>query len=155
MNQNKDRADLIQDDRLAEFVDQVTEGKMNQTESNVDDELLGLEKTILRLNQSLPPVSLDEATLKQMQVRLNVRIRREAQDAGQPSWKRWFSALARPQIGIAFATAALVILLIVFAPLFTASGSSTATAFAPMNGLVVTGILVGGILVIYWIMRRK
>ncbi len=156
MKQNNDRFDVEQDDRLANFVDRVLEGKMKQAESNVDDELLGLEQTILRLNQSLPPVSLDEATVKQMQVRLNARIRREAQEVKKPFWVKWFSAQTRPQIGFAFAAIALLIFLFVGTPLLTTDGSSTTgTALAPMNNIIVVGALIGGILVIFWLMRRK
>ena len=156
MKQTNDRFDVEQDNRLADFVDQVLEGKMKQAESNVDDELLGLEQTILRLNQSLPPVSLDEATVKQMQVRLNARIRRESQEVKQPFWVKWFSSQTRPQLGFAFAAIALLIFLFVGTPLLsTDSSSTTGTALTPMNNMVVAGVLVGGILVIFWLMRRK
>ena len=156
MTQTNDRFDVEQDNRLADFVDQVLEGKMKQAESNVDDELLSLEQTILRLNQSLPPVSLDEATVKQMQVRLNARIRRESQEVKQPFWVKWFSSQTRPQLGFAFAAIALLIFLFVGTPLLsTDSSSTTGTALTPMNNMVVAGVLVGGILVIFWLMRRK
>lgn len=156
MKQNKDLLDQEQDGRLAEYADRVMDGKMKQTESNVDDELLGLEQTILRLNHSLPPVSLDDATVKQMQVRLNARIRREAQEVKQPFWKKWFATQNRPQFGFAFAAVALLLLLTVFAPSLGATGSSTTgTALTPMNNMVVVGVLVAGILVILWFMRRK
>ena len=49
MKQGYERFDLTQADRLTKFVDQVLEGKMKQTESNVDDELLGLILRLARL----------------------------------------------------------------------------------------------------------
>jgi len=154
MKQSKDRF-YLQEDRLAQFADQVLEGKMKQPESNVDDELSDLEQTILRLNQSLPPVSLDEATVKQMAVRLNARIRREAQEIKPTIWNKWFSSPLSRQTGIIFGAVVLLILLVLVVPLFTTNGSSTATALTPINNLVVAGALVGGILFIFWVMRRK
>ncbi len=156
MKQNNNHLDLQQDNRLADFADRVMEGKMKQSESNADDELLGLEQTLLRLNQSLPSVSLDDATVKQMQVRLNARIRRETQEAKQPFWTKWFSIQGRSQFGFGLAAVALLILLAVISPsLTTGSSSTTGTALTPMNNMFVIGLLVGGILVIFWFMRRK
>lgn len=155
MKQGNERFDLTQADRLTEFVDRVLEGKMKQTESNVDDELLGLEKTILRLNQSLPPVSLDEAAVKQMHVRLNTRIRREAAEVKQSFWKRWFSSQSRPQLGITFAAVVLLIVLVLMSPLVLVNSSSAGAALISMGNVVVIAALVGGIVLILWMMRRK
>ncbi len=156
MNQPNNRPHSIQEDnRLADFTNQILEGRNKQIESNVDEELIGLEKTILRLNQAFPLTSLDEATVKQMQVRLNARMRREEQETKQPFWKKWFEPQYRLQFGMIFIVMALVFLFITSPPSFTTAGSSiTATALTPMQNSIVV-VLAGVILVLLWIKRRK
>lgn len=145
------------DDRLADFTDQVLDGKLKQAESNVDEELLGLEETILSLKRSLPSTPLDQAAIKQMQVRLNARIRREAQETKQPFWKKWFEPQSRPNLGMAVAAVALLIALVIFLPTFITSGSPsiTATALTPAKNIFIVSILAGVILIFLWIKRPK
>ena len=145
----------MQDTRLTDFTDQVMEGRIKQAESDADEDLLGLEKTILRLNQAFPPTSLDEASVKQMQVRLNARMRREEQETRQPFWKKWFQPKFRLQFGMAFMVMALVIIFLIYTPsLITAGSFTNATALTPMQGSIVA-VLAGIILVFLWIKRRK
>ncbi|MCE9646669.1 MAG: hypothetical protein K8S20_11785 [Chloroflexi bacterium] len=155
MKQSTERFDPERDNRLTEFTDQVMEGKMEQPDSNADDELLGLEKTILRLNHFLPPVSLDESAIKQMQVRLNARMRREVRESRAPFWKKWFSYPARPQLLAGVVTAGLLILLVVFLPLSAGDGSTAGAALKPIGSTVLVAAVVAGVLYIFWIMRRK
>lgn len=156
MKQRNERFNLTQDDRLTDFADQVAQGKTKQTESNADDELLNLEKTILRLNQSLPSVSVDEATAKQMQVRLNSRIRREAQEIKGPFWKKWLAPQARSQFGFAFVIVVLLITFAIFSASSTDSGSTiTATALNPAKNIFIAGILALVIAIFLWIKRPK
>ena len=156
MKQRNERINLTQDDRLTDFADQVAQGKMKQTESNADDELLSLEETILRLNQSLPSVSLNEATVKQMQVRLNSRIRREAQQVNGPFWKKWLAPQARSQFGFAFAIVVLLITFAIFSASSSDSGSTiTATALNPAKNIFIAGILAVVIIIFLWIKRPK
>lgn len=146
------------DDRLADFTDQVLDGKLKQAESNVDEELLGLEETILSLKRSLPSTPLDQAAIKQMQVRLNARIRREAQETKRPFWKKWFEPQSRPKFGMAVVAVALLIALVIFLPSVTTSGSPsiTATALTPAkNILFIVSILAGIILIFLWTKRPK
>jgi hypothetical protein len=157
MNQPNDRPNSIQDRRLADFTDQVLEGKVKQVEADVDEELLGLEKTILRLNQAFPLASLDEATIKQMQVRLNARMRREEQEIKKPFWKRWFEPQFRLQFAVTFIVAALLVIIATSPFSFTvADSSTTATALTPMKNSIVV-VLAGAVLVLLWmwIKRRK
>jgi hypothetical protein len=155
MKQSTERLDLEMDNRLTEFADQVMEGKMDQTDSNADEELLGLEKTILRLNHSLPPVSMDESAIKQMQVRLNARMRREARETRPPFWKEWFFSPARLQFWAGAAAVGLLVLLVVFLPLSAGNGSTAGAALKPIGSTVLVAALVTGVLYIFWIMRRK
>ena len=147
------------DDRLADFTDQVIEGKLKQVESNVDEELLGLEETILRLKRTLPSSSLDQAAVKQMQVRLSARIKREAQQEQPPFWKKLAEAIFRPQFGMAFAVMLVFVTLVIFSPSLTATGSTplTGTALTPSstrNILIVSGVA-AVILIFAWTKRPK
>lgn len=157
MNQPNNRPNSLQDNRLADFTDRFMEGRIKQVESDADEDLLDLEKTIIRLNQAFPPVSLDEATVKQMQVRLNARIRRETKEAKQPFWKRWVEPQFRLQFGVMIMALALVIAIAISPSSFTTAGSSiNATALTPMQnsiGVVLAGVIL--ILLWIWIRRRK
>lgn len=142
-----------QDDRLADFTDEALVGQGQQSASTVDEELLLLEETVLRLRTAYPPVTLDEARVKQMRVRLKNRIKREEQEAKQPFWKKWLSL---PQAGIVMgALSLLIVFILVFPSLTTAGSSTTATALTPTQGPWVAAGLAGVILFILWIKRRK
>jgi len=141
------------DDRLAEFTDDLLEGRMKQTASTTDEDLLLLEDTVLRLSKTFPPISLNEARVKQMQVRLKNRIRRENQEAEQPFWKTWFS---HPQTRVFAGVVAILIMFLIASPYLASAGpSTTATALTPAHG---TFIMLGVILVlvlVLWTRRRK
>jgi len=156
MKQSNERFNQLQDDRLSDFADQVAEGQMKETVSGADEELLGLERTILRLNGSLPPVSLDEAVIKQMQVRLNARIRRAAQEAKPSFLEKWFSPGLRPQTGFALVVVILLVTLAIFSVSSSSPGSSvTGTAFGPAKNIFIIGILAGVTFIYLWIKRPK
>jgi hypothetical protein len=142
-----------QDDRLAEFTDEVLEGRMQQPASNADEELFLLEETILRLKNAYPPVSLDESRVKQMHVRLKNRLRRETQDDEQPFWKKW---LARPQVRLAAGVLGLLLVFVLASLLLTKAGSSTtATALTSAQGKFVAAGLVVVMMLFLWIKRRR
>jgi len=153
----KNSNSIKDDDRLADFTDQVLEGKLEKAESNADEELLGLEETILRLNRSLPSAPLDRATIKQMQVRLHARMRREAQEEKRPFWKRWMEPQFRPQLGMAFAVVMLLVVFVMLSPFLSGTSSPvTATALTLNNkNILIVGILIGIISIFIWIKRSK
>ena len=99
------------DNELAEFTDRILKGRIEPFASTSDEELLSLEKTLLRLNDAFPPLSLEDARSKQMLVRLKARMRREEEEqAARPSfWKRLFDFQSNPQVGLLVAAAAIVI----------------------------------------------
>jgi len=105
------------DDRLVEFTDRVLVGEVRDVDSKVDEELRGLEETVLRLHRTLPHTSLDEAAVKQMQVRLNARIRKKSAQIVPSFWRRIFPLnQVRPQFGLAFAAVALILAFVVLIP---------------------------------------
>jgi len=155
MDQTNEQTNPQQDDQLADFADQVIIGKMKTSASNPTDNLSGLEETILRLNSSFPQDPLDEASIKQMHVRLKSRIRREEQSVKPSFWKKWFGVEVTPQLGLAFAALAIVVVALVSSPSFTTSGSTTTgTASTPVSLFVAAG-MVGAFFVLYWFIRRK
>ena len=155
MDQINEKHNPQQDDQLADFVDQVIKGKMKTSASNPTDDLFGLEETILRLNSSFPQDPLDEASIKQMHVRLKARMRREEQSVKPSFWKKWFGVEVTPQLGLAFAVLAVVVVALINSPSFTLSGSATTgTASTPVNLFVAAG-LAGVFFILYLFMRRK
>lgn len=146
------------DNELAEFTDRILEGRTERTASTTDGELLSLEKTILRLTNAFPPEPLEDPKVKQMLVRLKARARREEEEqAARPSfWKRLFDIQSNPQVGLLIAVAAVVVLAIVSIPALQQPTGS------PISGTAISGTsifpvlgLVGILIVIYWISRRK
>jgi hypothetical protein len=156
MSQLNKSPNSLEDERLADFTDRVLAGRVDRVETDTDGETLALEDTILRLKQTLPSATLDQAAIKQMQVRFKARVKREAREIKQPFWKKWFEPQPRLQFAMAFAAMALVIALAVFSPIATTTGSSTsATALTPVNGTFGVIALAGVLLIFLWIKRRK
>jgi membrane-bound ClpP family serine protease len=146
------------DQELADFTDRMMQGRIEPTASTSDEELLSLEKTILRLTDAFPPETLDDAKSKQMLVRLKARMRREEQEqASRPSfWKRLFDIQSNPQVALLVTVAAVVMLAIVILPTVGQSSGSvvSGTAFSGTSFFTVA-TLAAVLLIIYWISRRK
>lgn len=156
MSQTEKPTDPTKDDQLAEFADQVLNGKLDRAFSS-DEELLRLEETILRLKHTLPPNTPNEAASKQMLARLKARMEREERTAKPSFWKRLFDFQSNPQIGMIMAVVAVIVLVVISAPLFTSPGSSvTGTASSTSgNTPLILGIAGVFLLVIFWLARRK
>ncbi|MFN3492131.1 MAG: LPXTG cell wall anchor domain-containing protein [Anaerolineales bacterium] len=148
--------DNNKDNQLADFADQVLQGKMNQPASSSDLDLLRLEETILRLKQTLPTETPDAVKTKQMLTRLKARIKREEEAASAPFWKKLFNLQSNPQIGIILMVAMMLILAIVSVPSLELSASETITGTANnSSNLFIGGGVVGLLLLLYWIFRKK
>ncbi len=149
-----------QDEELSDFTDRVLKGQMKNTASAPDEELHGLEETILRLHNNMPSSSLEESTKKQMLVRLHARIRREGQQPQKRSF--WASLLQTIQSQPKFAMAtiggiAILITAVILSPSLASDGSSTTigTALSGSNSFILPVILLGLIVLILWLKRRK
>lgn len=151
------------DDRLADFTDRLLGGETTPTASNSDEELLSLEKTLLRLNHVLPSAQLEEARVEQMLARLKARVKREEEErAARPSfWRRLFDFQSNPQAGLLIGVAAAILLLVVFPWVSLTDPGVTGTAGAGSAGTsagvtLFVGVGVGlFLLALYWIFRRK
>jgi len=141
------------DDRLADFTDDVLEGRKQDSVSSMEEELLQLEKTVLRMRTAFPPIDMDEARIKQMQVRLKNRIKREEDQTSQPFWARLSST---PQYTMVVGVVSLLIIFLLVSPTVINTGSSTsAAATNSAIGPLVAGGLAAVIIIILWIKRRK
>jgi len=146
------------DNELADFTDRVLQRKTDITASHPDEELLSLEKTLLRLNDAFPPEPLEDTKVKQMLVRLNARARREEEEAAaKPSiWKRLFDFQSNPQVGLLVAVAAVVVLVIVGLPsVQEPTGPSISGTAASGTSLFTVIGLFAVLFVFYWISRRN
>jgi hypothetical protein len=148
------------DEELSDFADHVLKGQMKNTASDSNEELRGLEETILRLHNNMASSALEESTKKQMLVRLNARIRREKEQVKKkPFWT--FFKESGPQFNsqflVVFGVIALLIVTMVISPLLENGGSSTTvgTALNSNSNIFISVGLVAIIIGILWYMRRK
>jgi len=146
-----------QDEELSDFTDHVIRGQMKNIAADSNEELRGLEETILRLHSNMPSTSLEESTKKQMLVRLNARIRREKE---QPKKKSLWAFLteSQPQFSIAIGIIAILIISIVISPSLTGFGGSSTTVGTALNSnsnIFVAIGLIAVIIGIIWSVRHK
>lgn len=149
--------DTNKDNRLAEFADQVLQGKTTQPASSSDLDLLPLEETILRLKHTLPSDAPDAVKTKKMLTRLKARLKREEEASSVPFWKKLLNFHSNPQIGMILIVAAMFILALVAVPSLEPSGGGetlTGTADNSSNLLIGAAALVAAF-VVYWIFRKK
>lgn len=155
MSQQNELNDPKKDNLLADFADRVMEGNAVQIASSPDEELVSLEKTVLRLNDAIPPASVDEASVKQMLVRLKARVRREEQAATPSFWKRLFDIQSNLQIGMILAAVAVLVLVFISVPALQPGGSAVSgTAFSGGN-ILIAGGLITVLVLVYFLSRRK
>jgi hypothetical protein len=152
-----------QDEELSEFTDRVLKGQMKHTASDSNEELRSLEETILRLHNNMPSSSLEESTKKQMLVRLNARIRREKEFPQKRSFwaslfnMEWMQNQSRLQFAGAIGVIALIITAVVFSPGLIETGGNTTigTALSGSSSFILPTVLLGLIVLILWLKRRK
>lgn len=150
--------DHNKDKHLADFTDQVLQGRINSPTSSADADMVRLEETILRLKHTLPNNAPDSATSKQMLVRLKARMRREEQNQKIPFWKTLFDFRSNPQVGMLIAIAAVLVLAIITAPSLEPMGSSSSITTGTANdnsNFLIGGGVVTVLLLIYWIFRKR
>jgi LPXTG-motif cell wall-anchored protein len=149
--------DTNQDNHLADFADQVLQGKINTSASSSDADMVRLEETILRLKNTLPSNAPDAAKTKQMLVRLKARMKREEETEKIPFLKKLFDFQANPQVGMLVIIAAVLILAVITVPSLEFGGGSNPTTGTANNNfnILIGGGVVGVLLLIYWIFRRK
>lgn len=140
------------DDLLADFTDRVLDGKTAALASPADDELRGLEETVMRLKRALPHEAPDEATLRHLQA----DFRSRARSANRSSRPLWQSQQSRQRLILAF-TAIVILAAIFIAIPFLLSGNGGVQGTAGLQPQSVLALVViGGIVVLLiWLARRK
>jgi hypothetical protein len=150
---------FTQDEELSDFADRVLKGQMKHSASNSDEEMRGLEETILRLHNNMPSPSLEESTKKQMLVRLNARIRREKAQPQKMSFLASLFNTPRPQPKFALAIGILAILItaVILSPTLGIGDPSTTigTAFNSNSSIFIVLGLVVVVIGVLWSVRRK
>ena len=149
-----------QDEELSDFTDHVIRGQMKNIAADSNEELRGLEETILRLHSNMPSTSLEESTKKQMLVRLNARIRREKEQYKKKSFWESFGKLQAPsrlQFTVVLGVIAILVVTMIISPILGNSGSSTTvgTALNSNSNIFVAIGLIAVIIGIIWSVRRK
>lgn len=146
---------LNQDDQLADYVDRVRNAGINQTDSGADQELLGLEETILRLNRSFPKEALDEETIKRMQADFTIRRRRldMQEQSNRPPLLR---ALFQSPLVLAAAALVLIGVFVFLSPSLTPVEPGLTGAAGLQIRLIYLLPIVGVVVLLaLWLGRRK
>ncbi len=152
MYRSKDN--LQKDMELADFADRLLSGGGEIPASTSDEELLGLEKTLLHLKESFPSQPIDEKKANRMLAQIKSRARRE-EPVRKSFFQRLFDLQSNSQIGLLVAVAAVVVLVIVGLPApQTSTPPLSGTAFSGSTLVPVLGVM-AVLFVLYWISRRK
>jgi hypothetical protein len=148
------------DEKLSAFADQVLNQQMDKPASAPTDDLRGLEETILRLHNSISNTELEEAAKKQMLVRLNARLRREQAQGKKSFWQKifdteWTHTQSRMQFVAAVGVIATLAAIAILTPGPANGSSNIGTAFNISQSIWAPIVLVGLIVFILWIKRKK
>ena len=145
-----------QDDSLADFADRVRMDGPAKLEFSADEELRGLEETLLRLDRAFPWEAMSKEMVKRMQADFGIRKRRQAiqEQAGRQTW---LNSLFQSPVAMAVATFIVLGVCVLLSPALASIGSSTSgtagTQAQPIGFLVILGVIV--ILLAFWLGRRK
>ena len=151
-----------QEERLAEFTDQVLSNGSSQTDSTEDPELARLEETVLRLKSTLEADQPDPALQQRVKNRTRVawqgELKKSRSQKARPSLleqlRRVFNSIGqRP--ALQWVLVAAVVLLVISLGLPSLSGGLEATALNGNLGLwVVLFVVVIGIGLYLWLTRK-
>jgi hypothetical protein len=142
------------DDLLTEFADRVLDGEKARLDFSRDEELRGLEETIVRLNSAFPEESLDEKTVARMQSNFKSVVRSstlnpESRPGGLSRWPR-------PRMVLTFAAVLTVVSLYLLTPFFP-SGTGNVEGSAGMQGETTVFVIALGsvIAILIWLRRNR
>lgn len=147
-----DKTTKTPDELLADFTDRVMDGKTSVLASPSDNELRGLEETVMRLNRAFPKEPLDEKTVKRLQADLKTRIRK-ANSASRPAWQ---SRQSRQRFVMTFAVIAILAAIFITIPFLTSGpGDVQGTAGFQPQSIALLAVLGCIIVLAFWLGRRK
>lgn len=140
------------DDLLADFTDRMLDGKTAVLASPADDELRGLEETVMRLKRVFPQEAPDEATLKRLQADFRSRAR-SANKSSQPVWQ---SQQSRRRLILAFTAIVILATIFIGIPFLLSGGGNVQGTAGLQSQSILTLVAVGCIIVLLiWLGRRK
>jgi hypothetical protein len=140
------------DDQLADFTDRVMDGKTALLASSSDDDLRGIEETVMRLNRAFPQEKLDERTIRRMQADFKTRVRK-SNSTSRPIWQ---SRQFRQRFTLAFAAITILAAIFIITPFITAgTGNIQGTAGEHPGNIALLAILGCVFILILWLGRRK
>lgn len=148
-----------QDDWLADFADQVLDGRINDlSDVNADPEMRLLAETVLQLKNAFPEQAIDAVSVKRVQARIMAHARDEQQQRkrwNKFSGSEWFTQ-RRPRLAMAAMLAVLVLAVVAGPFLVTGGGTMTGSAGASeifgWAAWIILGVSIAGFL---WMKRRK
>jgi hypothetical protein len=153
----RDNQPINRDEWLASFADHVLAGKTDDVSmSGSDSEMNVLAETVMRLNAAFPKREPDSTSMKRIHSRVMEQWRIEEQRKAR--WSKflrpeWLELLRRPQFAMAVAMIAVVVALVVTAPLMS-TGQLSGTAQSDTTN-IVSWILLGILLVAVFLFSRR
>lgn len=150
----------LQDEWLANFADQVMDGKVNDLSTvDADADMRVLADTILRLKAAFPAEAADAASMKRVQARVMTHAREEQERKAR--WNKftgteWF-AQRRPRLAMTVALAALVLAVVTGPTLFSATAPNTTIGTAINSSLGWILLTLAGVVLAIglWMTRKK
>jgi len=141
------------DDLLADFTDRVLDEKNTIAASSTEEELRGLEETILHLQRTLP----QEAPDKAMQKRMLADFRSRTRSVERSSRSSWQSRQSRQRWSLAFIAIAVVAAIFFVTSLSLVDGGNIqATAGLQPQSVILLLIAGGCIIALFiWLKRRQ
>jgi len=149
-----------QDDWLADFADQVLDGKITDLSTiSIDPEMRTLAETVLQLKTAFPSLATDAASAKRVQERVMAQARDQQQQRdrwNKFSGSEWFTQ-RRPRLAIAAVLTVLVLAVVTGPALFSGNGGSVAGTAGTNESLswilwILLGVLAAGA---FWLTRKK
>jgi hypothetical protein len=144
------------DNSLAGFADRVQMDGFAKPDFGVDEELRGLEETLLRFRRAFPRETINEQIVKRMQADFRIRKRRlvAQEQASRPTW--WNSIFKSP-LAMAVVACVAIGIFAFLATSFPGMGSSMSGTAGMQAGSI--GFLIGFglilVLLAFWLGRRK
>ena len=168
MNQSKNDKNTV-DDQLADFTDNILDGKIDNTVETPlapDLELRALEQTALRLKNAFHEEGPSKDAIQRMRKNITMQWRQQKNRQSTSAWKnfwlalnpfkqKWYSQRSRRRLSMAISLLLLIALMLISIPILNGYGTDQpATSIQNLNVSLVI-VFCGLILLAIWISRRK
>ena len=145
---------IKQDDMLADFTNQILTGKTSAAHSShPEEELRGLEETVLRLHRAYPQQTMDGKTTKRMLFDFEIR-KQKINTSSHPVF--WWSQQTLQRSVLVLAVVAILVSVFLIIPFFAlGNGGIQASAGLHPQGIGLLVLLIGGILLVVWLVKSR